>query len=276
MKTNLSYKYIIDGFRSKLVLLILLSSISWTCNLQAQVSTATDFGDELWPVIETQLDQQQSDTAFFFIVQLIRNQCGNDFDCLYTTYSNVRRHIEVKFNLPAAVYLSYEMAEIAKKEKNLDAEGHAYLNLRRFYGAMRNEELQAVNAEKAQRIFEELDDQDMVSVLKMSKLEGELTYKEYQEVIPQMNALLAEMREKGEKRAVNSIHLRMIYICLDAKLYEEAEYHIDNVEKLAISNPMKEDEYGYAIPAALGRAEVAKANQNLVKAEAHYQRALKM
>lgn len=278
--TNLSNKEHIDNFREKVkisfLIFSLLFSLLGTCNLQAQDSATSELGDDLWPVIEAQLDQQKSDTTFYFIVQQIRDQCGNDFDCLYDTYAIIRRQIETNFNLPAAIYLSYEMVKIAKEEGDLESEGHAYLNLRRFYGAMKNRELSAINTEKALTIFEKTDNQYIIAVLKMSKLEDSLVYKDYEDVVPEMNALLADMKGKGEDEAANNLHLRMMHISLREEHYEEAIYHIESLEKLAISNPLKEDEYAYAITTNLGRADIAKIEKDLSKAEVFYQKALRL
>jgi len=279
MKINLSNSKFIDSIGEKLratLLFFTLLSIIGACKLQAQVDSRTNFSDELWADIETQLDQQKTDTAFFFIIQSVRNQCENDFDCLYDTYVGVRRHLEVKFNLPAAVFVSHEMVRVAKEGQDVEGEGHAYLNLRRFYNAMKNEELAAINTEKALKIFEETDNQHYVAILRMSKLEDSLIYKDYEEVVPEMEALLVNLEAEREIETANMLHLRMVYIHLAADKYEKASYHIDKLEKTAISNPMQEDEYGYAIPAALGRANIAEHNKDLIAAEMHYRRALSM
>lgn len=150
---------------TKFLIFTLIFSITGVCLLQAQDSSSSAVTD-LWPNIETQLDQQKSDTAFHFIIQSVRKQCEGDFDCQYETYTSLRNEIEEIFNLPAAIYVSHEIVKIARREKDLEGEGHAYMNLRRFYGAMKNEELEAVNTEKAQRIFEETGNDFLVNVLK--------------------------------------------------------------------------------------------------------------
>ena len=52
--------------------------------------------------------------------------------------------------------------------------------------------------------------------------------------------------------------------------------HVAAVEKIPISNPIKEGEYGIAIYAALGRADLARVDKNLDEAEQFYQKALRL
>ncbi|MFQ5446440.1 MAG: hypothetical protein ACE5FF_05855 [Saprospiraceae bacterium] len=80
-------------------------------NITAQNLPAPDTGKELWPIIEAQLDKQESDTAFYFILQKVRTHCGQYFDCLFNTYYTVMIKLESRFNLPAAIYVGEEMAK---------------------------------------------------------------------------------------------------------------------------------------------------------------------
>ncbi len=280
MKTSLTSKRnTIDNLRGilkiKFLFLTLLFSISGVCNLQAQ-DNRISAGDDLWPTIETQLGQQKSDTAFYFIIQFVRDHCDEDVDCLFDSYETIRDYVEVKFNLPAAIYISQEIGKIARREKDLEKEGRSYMNLRRFYGAMQNEELEATNREKAQRIFEEIGNEYLVAILRMSKLENSLRYRDYEEVLPEMNALLEEVKEIEDERIAIYIHHRLINLSLLAGHYDEVETHLAAVENSEISNPVKFKESGFGITIALARGDIAKSKNNLVEAEAYYRKALQI
>ena len=97
--------------------------------------------EALWQRIEAQLAQQTSDTAFYFMLPMVRTHCNNDYKCLDQTYYRVMKKFESQFKLRAAIFIVDEMVKIAKKEEDMTAEAKAYRDLYRFHDAIGNKRL---------------------------------------------------------------------------------------------------------------------------------------
>ena len=89
------------------LILPLLLAAGFLENLQAQ--NGANGAASLWPLIETRLDRSPSDTSRLFILLLVRDHCGVDFDCLYQNYYSIMIGLERQFNLPAAIFVGEEM-----------------------------------------------------------------------------------------------------------------------------------------------------------------------
>ena len=188
--------------------------------------------EALWQRIEAQLAQQTSDTAFYFMLPMVRAYCNNDYKYLEQTYYRVMKKLESQFKLRAAIFIVDEMVKIAKKEEDMTAEAKAYRDLYRFHDAIGNKRLGIINLDKALALFEKVGKNGDVAKVKMAKLETSLSYDDKTKVIADMNALLAQTVKDNDTSSTRYIHLRMVLITLDNKNYEDAERHIAALEKI--------------------------------------------
>ena len=230
--------------------------------------------EALWLHIEAQLAQQTSDTAFYFMLPIVRAHCSNDYKCLDQTYYRVMKKLESQFKLRAAIFIVDEMVKIAKKEGDMTAEAKAYRDLYRFHDAIGNKRLGIINLDKALALFEKVGKNGDVAKVKMAKLETSLSYDDKTKVIADMNALLAQTVKDNDTSSTRYIHLRMVLITLDNKNYEDAERHIAALEKIRISNPCNDNEFYVSITALRGRADLLRALNKLNEAVLFYKKGL--
>jgi signal transduction histidine kinase/DNA-binding response OmpR family regulator len=271
--TSLPVKRKMDFFQFLFILLLLAGAQSM---LPAQSKRTAGIVDKLWPLIEPQLDHPASGDTRHFILQEVRRSCGTDYDCLYQTYYAIMIKLERRFNLPAAIHIGEEMVKVAQRQGDLEAEAGAYKNLSRFHGAIGNERLTIVNLEKALRLFEQLGNQPVVIRTQMALLERSLSYRTLEEVLPEMEALLAQAEKSKDTASVTYLHLRLLLQTQSAGLYDKMETHVEALEKVPLSDPIKPMEYGEAIHAALGRADLLKVRGKLAEAERFYQKTLRL
>lgn len=234
-------------------------------NLSAQSAT-------LLPLVEIRLVQPGGDTARHFIFQLVRAQCGEDFNCLYQNYYDIMIGLERRFNLPAAIFVGEEMVKISNDPEK---EAAAHKNLSRYYNALGLGRQTAVHLEQALRLFEQAGNQQAVVITKMTMLEQSLKHRDVSEVLPEMNALLAGAESEGDSHSTLYLHNRMVEHTMNARQYDQALIHIEALEKTPISDPIQPHEYGHVIIAALGRADLARAQKDLALAEQWYQTTLR-
>ncbi len=269
-----------DTISSLLLFQLLISflfSLGVSGSLLAQDSPRTPHAAEsLWPLIEKQMEQPGADTTRHFILQTVRSFCGTDDDCLYQAYYAIMIKLERRFDLLAAIFVGEEMVEVAQRQGNLVAEAKTYKNLSRFHGAIGNDRLTIVNLEKALRLFEKLGNQSAVINTKMTLLERSLSYRKIEEVLPEMEALLALATKNKDTASVTYLHLRLLLQTQTAGLYDKMETHIEALEKIPLSDPIKPMEYGRAIHALLGRADLFMVKKNYVEAERFYQKTLRL
>ena len=271
MLGNVSYL----SFKINYLILVFILSVIVIGDLPAQNPTSSDTAKTVWPSIETQLDQQTSDTAFHFILLLVQEQCNQDYECLYQTYFDIRNRLErERFNLLATIYVCEEMIAIAQQQKDLKREADGYKNLSRYHGALGNLRLSVLNADKALAIYKKTGNQYAIISAKMKKLERSISYRKLEDILPEMDALLEESMESRDTPSIIQVNLRIIQYKLQAKRYEEAEKHIEALESIPVSNPIKINEYRRVINASLRRADLAKARNNEEEAEYYYQNTL--
>ena len=240
------------------------------------IGTSTEGAENVWLQIESHLEQPGSDTAYHFILEQVRSHCGKNYDCLYRTYHAVMLKLERRFNLSAAIFVAGEMARLAQRQGDWESEAHAYKNLSRFHGAMGNNRLTIVNLEKALRLFEKTGNQSAVIHTKTAILEQSLSYRKIAEILPEMETLLQQAIENKDTSNINYLHLRLIMRTQDAGLYDLMEKHVSALEKVPLSDPIKPMEYGIAIHAALGRADLFMVKKNYGEAERFYQKTLRL
>ena len=157
----------------------------------------------LWPLIETQLDRPESDTSHNFIFLLVRGHCGDNYNCLYPTYSVLREKLERRFDLPAAIEVCLEMVRISNVQGDLEGEANAFMQLFRFYDALGEDEQALISMEKARKLYEQSGNQQAIAQIRINKLENSLRHRSLEEVLPEMEALLEEVTLKKDTFSMN-------------------------------------------------------------------------
>lgn len=252
---------------------LLLSGVA-TVSLFAQQDSTTTEAAKIWPTIEARLDQPGADTSRFFILQQVRNHCGADYECRYQTYYQLMIKLERRFNLSVAIYVAERLKKIAHEQKAPGDEAATCRNLSRYYGALGIKELATLNLDKAIALYEKTGDRQAVVQCKMSKLEQSVSYRKIAQVLPEMEALLSECQKNGDSLGVEYLHTRLVGITMSANRYVESERHIVALERIPVSDPIKPNQYGRVITAAMGRADLAHAKGELDVAEPLYQKTL--
>ncbi len=260
-------------FQSILVWLLLPAGAG---RLPAQSVPSSDVAEALWPGIEKQLEQDGGETSRYFILRQVRSRCGGNYDCLYGAYYDIMIRLERRFDLPAAIYVGEELARVAARRGGPEAEARACKNLSRFYSALGNERLAIVNLERALRLFEQAGRHSEIIRTKMSLLEHSLSYRKVEEVLPEMEALLALAIQNKDTSSISYLHLRLILRYQEAGLYGKMAEHVTAIEKIPLSDPIRPGEYGIAIHAALGRADLFMVEKNYGEAEQYYQKTLRL
>ncbi len=253
------------------LLFFLLLSLPWP-------GRGADFGraaeEILWPDIASHLNVQPADLPF--ISKTVEDFCNGKPDCLYSSYEVILYRLERRFNLPAAIYVGKEIAEAARQHQDRAVEARAYMNLNRFYAAIGNQQQAVANIEKARALFEQLGNRTAVVRAQMSKLEQSLEHRPLEDVLPEMNALLSRAEADGDSISAQYLHIRLIDYCLRAKRYEEVEQHVSALEKVPLSDPIRPNEYGIAIHAAMGRGDLARLQGKHPLARKAYLQALRL
>lgn len=92
----------------------------------------------------------------------------------------------------------------------------------------------------------------------------------------EMEALLTKAIEKKDTVNINYMHLRLSMLTHEIGQFGKMEEHIIALEKVQLSDPIKPREYGFAIHAALGRADLLRIQEKFEDAERYYQKALRL
>ncbi len=243
--------------------------------LFSQVSKGATEESDLWPLIATQLEGRKGgDASSGFIFLLVKGKCGKDAGCLLGDYAWITNKLERRFQLPDAIAVCEEMVKVARKADNPAIEADAHLNLYRFHDALGHSQQAVEQMELAEDLFTELGDQEALIRMKMDELERSLNHRPPEEVLPKMEAVLAEASANGDAENALLFHILLIGHTISAGKYEETEKHIVAIEAAPISDPVRQPEYKYLIFSALGRADLALAKGDTTKALAFYQKSL--
>lgn len=243
--------------------------------LNAQNTPAADL--VLWPLVEQHLDQRPSDTSFQFILPIVRKHCGNDFDCQLRNYFFIIEQLERKrFNLPAAIFVAEEIKKIAHQHNAKEDEAKAFRYIGNYYNALGEPQKALLSMNKALELYQKIGEKFQITKLKLNKITLNLTHQKVNDVLPEMNALLDQAVAAGDTHSTLYMHLVLIDAAFEAEQYDESAEHIDFVEKIPVSNPLRPNEYSMLILVHRGRALLAEHQNNLEKAAYHYQKALRL
>ncbi len=258
-------------FIFRLILPLLLAA-GFLENLQAQ--NGANGADALWPIIETRLDHSPSDTSRHFILLVVRDHCGADFDCLYHNYYSIMIKLERRFNLPAAIFVGEEIVALAKRQQDLRREASVHMSLDRYYSAAGIHGKAVFHIEKAIDLYEQLNDQTALNKAKFVKLEESLTYLPLDQILPGFKELLANARQNKDTSGIKYMLIRLIDCTLSTGRYDEALTYIDALDQFSISDPIESSESYIALMVASGRAKLAYARNDLDEAGLYYKKAL--
>jgi len=234
------------------------------------------FLKEVLPAIEARWEQPGGDTAIYFILEQVRHFCGEDDNCLAQAYGAIMSKLEQRSYLPLAIFVGEEVLKSARRQGDLHTEASTYVHLERFHNALGNDRLAILNLQNALRLYEQLGKQSKITRIKLSLSEYGLRYRNKEDVLLEMEALLAQAIKNKDTVNINYMHLRLSMLTHEIGQYGKMEEHIVALEKIPLSNPIKPKEYGYAIHAALGRAALLKIQEKFEEAERYYQKALRL
>ena len=230
------------------------------------------FDEKTRYLIEVRLEQPGADTARYFILQQVRRHCGNDDQCQYEAYYEIMIKLEMRFNIPMAIFVGEEMVKVAQRQGNLRKEANTYRDLSRYH----DNPLAFKYSEKALRLFKQLEDGPAVAHTQMVMLEHSLSFRKFVDVLPEMEALLDQAISDRDTSNATQFHVRLIFLTKDAGMYEKMEEHVEALEKIPVSDPVKSSEYYRAIIAAMGRADLLMVRGKLADAAPFYQKALRL
>ena len=234
------------------------------------------FLKDVLPVIEARWEQPGGDTAIYFILEQVRAFCGEDDNCLVQTYNAILSKLERRSYLPLAIFVGEELLKVARRQGDLHTEASTYVHLERFHNALGNDRLAILNLQNALRLYEQLGKESNITRIKLSLSEYGLRYRNKEDVLLEMEALLAQAIKNKDTVNINYMHLRLSMLTHEIGQYGKMEEHIVALEKIPLSNPIKPKEYGYAIHAALGRAALLKIQEKFEEAERYFQKALRL
>lgn len=256
-------------------LFLTLSLISFSAQAQKDDSPA-GLSKTLWPLIESQLALNPSDTSYNFILLLVRGKCIDDFNCQYDTYKTLMHESEKIFNLPVAIFIGNEIVAISQEHQEVEKEAGAHLDLMRYYDAIGNDHMAIKHADRALTLYEQAKNRQRTTYLKMFMLQKSLEYRDIDEVLPEMNALLDDAMKNGDSVSVAYLHSDLIRFALLAGHYDEAAYHIAELEKIPTHSPLLPQNYGRTFEINMGKADLARAKNQLDEAEKYYQKTLRL
>ena len=95
--------------------------------------------NELYTDINSAL-RLKSDTSRYFILEKVRSECANDFDCLYRLYVGLSNMFEGNSNLTISFFINQELIRLCKREKYYDKFTQRYLEQLRYLSILRKED----------------------------------------------------------------------------------------------------------------------------------------
>ena len=229
---------------------------------------------ELWPAIESRLNQPGQNGDFEFILPMAASFSRKHNIDLNETYDRIRFKLERLFNLPAAIYLTEEMVKLARKQKNKQNEADAYKNLYRFYDAIGLPQLALKNINNAEEIFQQLNSKSSLIYTRFIKLNHQFRFSGKGDLFAEIKKLLREAEISGDSSLLKKLRVNTIEIAIAEKAFDFAETLISGLEKTPVSTPIKQTEYPYLIVAARGRGNIETAKNNKAGAIKNYLEAL--
>lgn len=258
------------------LLLFLCFWVGVSTFLTAQSTTQLKaVSNNLWPLIEARLERSDVTSLNYFIFEQVNNQCGKDYDCLYANYEKILSELELRNQYWIAVPVAEEMVKLAQAQENLKAEADALSRLIALYGFVENRVLESQKYQELLQLYERMGDIPAIIRTKAIILEGRAWYLgEVDEILPELEALVAQSLEQGLTETANHIRIRLKYLYGDFGYIDKLAQTVEALENIPISDPITSTEAPYALHAATGRADLLVMEQKYDQAASLYQRAL--
>ncbi len=247
--------------------LFLMASGSLAAQNDKPNDTATD---SIFAQAMARLNQPGGDTARYFMLQLVRKKCGNDYECLYQTYRSLQIKMEVAFKLPIALYLTDEIINISKREKSKENEAQALLDQYRYFNANGETHLSFISLDKAGRLFEQTGNIGRASYVRMAQLQSSLSYRKVEEVLKDLETLLKEAQSRKDQQSEIRLLITMIETSGDSSLTEDLEKYLVALEAI-VAQQTGRQKYIIGKRATLGRAILSRLRQDPAEAIRQYQ-----
>lgn len=242
-----------------------------TGNLEAQNKAEQNKGAELLPFVESRIEQQGIDTAFYFIIEMVRENCDDDVDCLFNTYDHLKHQLSAIFGLVPAVYLGEEQIRIAYQAKDWEKEAKARYMQYTYYGALGNLRLATINHNRVEELYKKMGDQASLYTISTYKIEQQFGHQGAKAVAVELEKLLEEViRVKPDIQ--DRIRVRLMIHTHDAGLFDRMEDHIAFLEEQA----KIKDDYPYHFDIAKSRGDLYTSTNKPELADSYYQKCLQM
>lgn len=170
--------------------------------------------------------------------------------------------------------MTKEMLAIARKQRNLEAEGEAYLSLYKFRYSLNYTPLALKDMEQALNIFQRIGDQRKVVKIKALKLKEGAHFRKYEEIIPEMEALLKQAQALNDTIVIYDLHSSLIGLYHGLDRDTQALNHIEALEAITPEVPQPYKTCWIFIYTARMRAWIAENNKDYEAAEHHLHKAL--
>ncbi|HMQ64294.1 MAG TPA: histidine kinase dimerization/phospho-acceptor domain-containing protein, partial [Flavilitoribacter sp.] len=244
--------------------------------LNAQNKDSVDLSSDLWPAIEARFDQQPADTAFHFILELIREHCLDDDNCRFHTGKSIMFQLERRFNLMCAVYIAKDVLNITKEQGDFERQGGMYLNLSRYHRELGIHQRAAEYLDLALEAFQKEGSYMAIVETKMTKLEQSALFRKPEEYLPEMDALLAEAVKMKDSRAICFLHARILGFKTRTGRLDEALAHISAIETMTSPFSSRLNSRAMYITAVRARGIIAMMKNDRTEAEKHFLKALQL
>jgi len=233
--------------------------------------------ENVWPPIETYLDNPDADLLNYSVLEEVRKHCGKNYDCLYNTYDYLVDKFENRNEYWLAIPVVEEMLKLAQGQKDLKVEIKALeklIELKLFIGE---------GPEGTKRLsdllelYERMGDQASAIQTRVSILEGRIwNLGEIDEVLPILEDLREQAVRQNLTEAANRLLIRLKYIYEEFGYFDKLEKTIEALE--AIQEPgadtITPGKAHYAFHAASGRADLLMRENNYAQAKSLYEKAL--
>ncbi|MEL7120420.1 MAG: histidine kinase dimerization/phospho-acceptor domain-containing protein, partial [Bacteroidota bacterium] len=218
--------------------------------------------DILWPKVKEKLQEADAEFEFSTIFEMAREHCKNDQECLLYSYTVLKEYIELEANLVFALYICEELLDNDSIKANPRYRARIYSDLYRYYAALDSEEKAARCLDSSIVLYEKAASPERLTVMKMRKIQLGWRYKPREEVVAEMDSLLAEVITEGYDDAIYYMHHRIANYKIMINKEEEALEHIKAIENMPIPDSSQLNKIRYLATAKLDRMTIADRNKD--------------
>ena len=236
-----------------LVLLILSGMSLFSAALHSQSAPDSVSQKEFFRLLDSQIPAYASDSTFQPLILQVRGYCQGDKVCFYQTYDRIIQSLEEEhFNLIGAIAITKEaLRELGTTGLPLERAALHY-DLFRYYGALNLGRKGIFHFEESSRLFEEGGNRERVLWNKFALAENELAEGDTS-AYSRLKVLLDRAKSTEMEGIVAKMYLRLSYVALDRRLYEDLELYTRALEAIVNEGPYTHLDYVYRMQIATGR-----------------------